>query len=248
MNVKDKVVLVTGANRGLGRALVEANIQAGARRIYAAARNPKQLQSLVQQAPEQVVPLHLDITNADSLEAAAERAPDVAVLFNNAGVLSSSSLLTSKVGDMAHEFTTNVFGTLAASKAFLPALTRAGARGTGQAAMVNVLSVVSLSNMPAIGSYSASKAALFSITQALRADLAKLNISVHGVFAGPIDTDMARDMNMPKTSAAQVAEAILSGLARGIEDIFPDPMAERLYATWRKEPKELEKQLAALSG
>ncbi|MET0795376.1 MAG: SDR family oxidoreductase [Polyangiaceae bacterium] len=248
MNLKDKVVLVTGANRGLGRALVEASLKAGARKIYAGARDPKQLATLVERAPERVLPLALDITNAASLAAAAEQAPDVAVLFNNAGVLASYNLLTSKTEDIAQDFTTNFFGTLAASKAFLPALQRAGALGIGHAALVNVLSVVSLSNMPALGAYSASKAAAFSITQALRWDLAKLNVSVHAVFAGAIDTDMVRAMDMPKTSPADVAQAIVSGVERGIEDIFPDAMSESLFATWRRDPKELERQLASMSG
>ena len=246
MNLKDKVVLVTGANRGLGRALVLASLEAGARRVYAGARDPKQLQGVFDQARERVTPLSLDITSAASLEAAARQAEDVAVLFNNAGVLASYNLLTSKTEDIAQDFATNFFGTLAASKAFLPALQRAGS--VGRAALVNVLSVVSLSNMPALGAYSASKAAAYSITQALRWDLAKLNIGVHAVFAGAIDTDMVRAMDMPKTSPGQVAQAIVAGLEKDVEDIFPDPMSESLFAIWRRDPKELERQLASMSG
>ena len=246
MKLKDKVVLVTGANRGLGRALVHASLEAGARRVYAGARDPKQLQGMFDQARERVVPVSLDITNAASLEAAAQQAEDVAVLFNNAGVLASYNLLTSKTEDIAQDFATNFFGTLAASKAFLPALRRAGA--VDRAALVNVLSVVSLSNMPALGAYSASKAAAFSITQALRWDLAKLDIAVHAVFAGAIDTDMVRAMDMPKTSPEDVARAIVSGVEQGLEDIFPDAMSQSLFATWRRDPKELERQLAGMSG
>jgi NAD(P)-dependent dehydrogenase (short-subunit alcohol dehydrogenase family) len=246
MNLKDKVVLVTGANRGLGRALVEASLSAGAGRVYAGARNPEQLRELVAEAPERVVPLALDITQPSSLAAAAEHAPDVAVLFNNAGVLASYNLLTSASADIAQDFATNCFGMLAASKAFLPALQRAAK--AGGAALVNVLSVVSLCNMPALGAYSASKAAAFSLTQALRWDLGKLNIGVHGVFAGAIDTDMVRAMNMAKTSPADVAHAIIAGVEKGVEDIFPDPMSQGAFATWRQDPKELERQLASMSG
>lgn len=151
-------------------------------------------------------------------------------------------------GGVAQDFATNCFGTLAASKAFLPALSRAGAGAGGHAALVNVLSVVSLCNMPALGAYSASKAAAYSITQALRWDLAKLNIAVHAVFAGAIDTDMVRAMEMTKTSPEDVARAIVSGVERGVEDIFPDPMSKDLCATWRRDPKELERQLASMSG
>jgi len=246
MKLKDAVVLVTGANRGLGSALVTASLAAGARRIYAGARDPKQLAAVLARAPERIVPLGIDITNVDSLAAAAESAPDVSVLFNNAGILASHNFLTSSSAEIAQDFSTNFFGTLAATKAFLPALTRAGA--AGQAALVNVLSVVSLANMPALGAYSASKAAAFSLTQALRSDLGKLNISVHGVFAGAIDTDMVRAMQMTKTSPASVAAAIVEGVEQGLEDIFPDPMSRGASATWRSDPKELERQLASMSG
>ncbi len=246
MKLTNQIVLVTGANRGLGRALVEACLSAGARRVYAGARNPEQLSELVARAPERVVPLALDITSQSSLAEAAQRAPDVTVLFNNAGVLASYHLLTSKAEDIALDFATNCFGTLNATKAFLPALQRAGARG--EAALVNVLSVVSLCNMPALGAYSASKAAAFSMTQALRADLAPSNIFVHGVLAGAIDTDMVRAMTMAKTSPADVAQAILAGMERGQEDIFPDPMSQGAFETWRRDPKELERALAGMSG
>lgn len=246
MKLKDQVVLVTGANRGLGRALVDAALQAGARRVYAAARNPQQLRELAAREPARVVSLALDITNEASLAAAAAQAPDVGVLFNNAGVLSSYNLLTSNADAIHQDFATNCFGTLAATKAFLPALRRAGA--AGGAAVINVLSVVSLANMPALGAYSASKAAASSLTQALRYDLAKLGISVHGVFAGAIDTDMVKDMTITKTRPSDVANAVIAGLEQGAEDIFPDAMSQGAFATWRRDPKELERQLASMSG
>lgn len=245
MKLNEQVVLVTGANRGLGRALVDAALQAGARRVYAAARDPQQLREVAARE-RRVVPLALDITSEASLAAAAAQAPDVSVLFNNAGVLASYNLLTSKADDISLDFATNCFGTLAATKAFLPALQRAGV--AGGAAVVNVLSVVSLSNMPALGAYSASKAAAFSITQALRYDLAKRGISVHAVFAGAMDTDMVRAMTMTKTSPVDVASAVIAGLEDGAEDIFPDPMSQGAFATWRRDPKELERQLASMSG
>lgn len=246
MMMKDSVVLVTGANRGLGRALVEASLSAGARQVYAGARDPRQLAALAEQTAGRVVPLALDITSAESLEAAARQAADVTVLFNNAGVLASLELLTSSSAAIEQDFATNVFGTLAATRAFLPALRRAGARGG--AALVNVLSVVSLANMPAIGAYSASKAAAHSLTQALRAALAESHVRVHGVFAGAIDTDMVRGMEGAKTPPLDVARAIVAGVEEGIDDIFPDPMSQAFHATWRRDPKELERQLAAMSG
>lgn len=102
--------------------------------------------------------------------------------------------------------------------------------------------------MPGIAGYSASKAAAASITQALRGDLSKFNVGVHGVFKGAIDTDMVRAMDMAKTSAEDVAKAIVDGVELGREDIFPDPMSQGAFATWRRDPKELERQLASMSG
>jgi NAD(P)-dependent dehydrogenase (short-subunit alcohol dehydrogenase family) len=236
MNIENAVVLVTGANRGLGRALVQAALSAGARKVYAAARDPRQVES-----NERVVPIALDITNARSLKAAAEKATDVTVLFNNAGVLASGSVLASTNEAIAQEFTTNLFGLLGATRAFLPALERAGG-----AAIVNVLSVASLGNVPGIGAYSASKAAAFSITQALRKELEGKAIAVHGVFAGPIDTDMVKAMPMDKTSPADVARAIVEGVQRGEEDIAPDPVARTVLDMWRRDPKAVERQMASM--
>jgi len=148
------VVLVTGANRGLGLELMEAAIAAGARKVYAAVRDPKQLAALVERSAGRVEPLALDITDERSL-AAAEKAPDVSVLFNNADVLASYNVLTATSAQMTHDFATNFFGTLAATKACLPALERAAQ--AGPAAIVNVLSVESLANVPALAAYSASR-------------------------------------------------------------------------------------------
>lgn len=243
MKMNDAVALVTGANRGLGRALVEALLSGGAKRIYAAARDPKKLDELVVRAPDRIVPLALDVTDPRSLEAAAARATDIEVLYNNAGVLASYNVLTSTAEQIAQDFETNFFGLVAATKAFLPALERAGTGG--RAALVNILSVASLANVPAIGAYSASKAAAFSITQALRGDLGKKGIAVHGVFAAAIDTEMTRDMDIPKTSAADVAAAILAGVAEGLEDISTDAISRDVLATWKRDPKALERQLGA---
>lgn len=240
----DSVVLVTGANRGLGRALVEAYLARGATKVYAAARDPKQLEALARSAEGRVVPLALDVTDAASLAAAAAAAPDVRVLVNNAGVLASYNVLSATAEEMRRDFDVNFHGTLATTKALLPALERAGR--DGGARVVNVLSIASLANVPAIAAYSASKAAALSITQALRVELAKKNVRVHGVLAGAIDTDMVRGMEMPKTSPVDVARGILEGLDRDEDDIAPDPMSRDLVAMWRKDPKALERQLGTM--
>lgn len=246
MNMKNRVMLVTGANRGLGRELVAWGLKEGARKVYAGARDPEQLKDLADQSQGRVVPVPLDVTREESLAEAARVASDVTLLFNNAGTLASHGVLTSRAEELQRDFATNAFGIVSATKAFLPALVR-GAK-EGGAAVVNVLSVVSLANMPALGGYSASKAAAYSLTQSLRSELAPQGVKVHGVFAGAIDTDMTRGMDMPKARAADVAAAIFRGVEAGVEDIFPDAMAEGLFATWRRDPKELERQLASMSG
>ncbi|WP_205633611.1 SDR family oxidoreductase [Labilithrix luteola] len=244
MNIRDNVILVTGANRGLGRALVLASLEAGAKRIYAGARDPKQLEALVATAPDRIVPLALDVTDTTTLEAAAARATDVTMVFNNAGVLASFDALTSTTEEIARDLAINFYGLVNTTKAFLPALERAGANGG--AAFVNVLSVASLGNVPGLGGYSASKAAAFSVTQGFRARLAGKGIRVFGVFPGPIDTDMVREIEMAKTSPADVANAILDGVQQGIEDISPDPVSRDVVALWKRDPKAVERQMATM--
>ncbi|HET9621582.1 MAG TPA: SDR family oxidoreductase [Kofleriaceae bacterium] len=243
MKLTNATVLVTGANRGLGRALVTAALAAGARKVYATARDAAQLADLVAAAPDRVVALALDITDATQLAAAAARAGDIDLLINNAGVLTGFGLLTTSAADLVRDFEVNVFGTLAATRAFVPALERAGT-----AAVVNVLSIASLANMPALGGYAAAKAASHSITQGLRHELGKKHIAVHAVFPGPIDTDMVRAMAMAKASADDVARAILDGVARGDDEIFPDPVSRELIAMYKRDPSALGRQFIAMSG
>jgi NAD(P)-dependent dehydrogenase (short-subunit alcohol dehydrogenase family) len=240
MKIEDSVVLITGANRGLGRALVAASIEAGAKRVYAAARDPSRLDGVLGSTGGRVVALALDVTQARSIETAAARASDVSVLINNAGVLAAFGVLAATPAQIEQDFATNFFGTLATTRAFLPALER------GRGALVNVLSVVSLANMPGLGGYSAAKAAAFSVTQTLRSELASRGVSVHGVFPGPIDTDMVREFPLAKTSPEQVAKAILEGVQQDLEDIFPDAVARQMFELWRHDPKALERQLAAM--
>jgi short-subunit dehydrogenase len=137
---------------------------------------------------------------------------------------------------------TNAFGSIAVSRAFVPALARAAA--AGGAAIVTVLSVASLASVPALGAYAASKAAAFSLTQALRSELAAQRIAVHAALPGSIDTDMVRGMEMAKTSPADVARGIVEGVEAGHDDIAPDPMARELYAMWLHDPRGVERFFA----
>ncbi len=234
-------VLVTGANRGLGLALVRAALNASARRVYATARDVSSLETLTRTDPERVVALQLDVNDADSVARAAERAPDVDILVNNAGILASFDVLQSKPEDILLDFSTNAFGMLAMAKAFLPALSR-DQRG----ALVNVLSIVSLANMPALGGYSAAKSAAYSFTQALRPELSRRGVSVHAVLPGPIDTDMVRQMEMPKTDPAVVAQAILDGVNAGVYEILPDPASREMYTVYKRDPQALAAQLSGM--
>jgi NAD(P)-dependent dehydrogenase (short-subunit alcohol dehydrogenase family) len=231
------IALVTGANRGLGKALVEALLAAGATKVYAAARDARQVET----ADTRIEPLRLDVTNAEQVAAAAHRAADVTLLINNAGRLSSFNVLRASMADLESDFGVQVHGTLKVIKAFVPVL----ARATGGATIVNVLSLASLASVPTMGGYSASKAAAYSITQALRPELAKSSIRVLAALPGPIDTDMVKDLELPKTSAGDVAERIVAGIVRGEEEIFPDQMAQQMGALWLRDPKAYERAFAS---
>ena len=237
MKIADTVALVTGANRGLGRALVAELLARGARRVYAAARDPRAI-------PEdrRVVPLRLDTTDAAQVAAAAAAAPDVRLLVNNAGALASTAVLSSSRESLQHDLDVNYHGTLNVVRALLPALS--AQPSSGDAAIVNVLSVVSMASMLGLGGYSASKAAAWSLTQALRAELRAKGVRVHAAFPGPIDTDMTRGMELVKTSPADVARAILDGVEAGHDDIAPDPMSADVLATFQRDPRELERRFA----
>ncbi len=243
VQIKGTVALVTGANRGIGRALVEALLARGAAKVYAGARKPETLAELVEKSGGRVVPVRLDVTRPNDVRAAAAIADDVRLLINNAGIVAK---LGGDVTDAnwvtagRDEFETNVLGALSVTQAFVPAL----ASKPG-AAVANLGSVAGFVNFPALASYSVSKAAVHSLTQAIRALLRPRGIYVAGVYPGPIDTDMARDIPFDKTSPAVAANAILDGLEAGREEIFPDPFAEQIGGLFLKDPKALEQQFAA---
>jgi NAD(P)-dependent dehydrogenase (short-subunit alcohol dehydrogenase family) len=233
MTIADKAVLVTGANRGIGRAIIEEALVRGAKRVYAAARQP------MTHPDRRVTPLTLDVTNAAQIRRAVDDVDTLDILINNAGLALYDDL--SDPAALEQQLAVNLFGTYGVTRAFLPMLTRS--RG----AIVNVGSVTAFAALPVIPAYSISKAAVFSLTQSLRALLAGQGVSVHAVLAGPVDTDMSRDLDIPKASRESVARAILDGLQIGEEDIFPDPMSQSMAESWRSSAaKALERQFAAL--
>ncbi|MBZ5541448.1 MAG: SDR family oxidoreductase [Acidobacteriia bacterium] len=241
MKTQLSIALVTGANRGIGRAFVEALLERGVNRVYAAARKLTDLEPVVAIDRKRVLPLKIDITSLAEINAAAEKACDVNLLINNAGIADFGSLLDAPGESIRRNMETNYFGTLHAIRSFAPVIEK-----NGGGAIVNLLTIVALASMPGLGVYNASKAAAWSMTQSLRADLRKRKIRVYGVFPGPVDTDMIRGVDMPKTSATDVARAVLSGIENGDEDIFPDPMAKQMYAAWKQDHKAVERQFGSM--
>lgn len=231
MKITGQTVLVTGANRGIGRALVQALLQRQVKKVYATARD---VSTLEYQDPR-VEKLQLDITNPEQVKRAAESAGDVTLLINNAGVATVGNFSTSAVDDIRTDMDVNYYGTLAVIRAFLPAL-----REKPEASIVNVASIAAFANLPLIAGYSASKTAVFSLSQGLRTELAPAGIAVHTVNPGPIDTDMARDFPQ-KTPAPVAADNILMAIENDIADIFPDPASEEMFAAWRSDYRNLEK-------
>jgi NAD(P)-dependent dehydrogenase (short-subunit alcohol dehydrogenase family) len=231
--IEGKTVLVTGANRGLGRALVEEALRRGASRVYAGTRQP------LVHPDDRVTPLMLDVTKTAHIAAALESVESLDILINNAGVALYDDLSDRAV--LERHLAVNLFGTLEVTQAFLPMLTRT--RG----AVVIVASVAALAPLPVIPAYSISKAAEFSLSQSLRALSAGRGVTVQSVLAGPIDTDMSRDLAIPKTAAQSVARGLFDGVERGEDEIFPDPMSQTMAESWRTgAAKQLERQNATL--
>ena len=231
--IAGKSVLVTGANRGLGRALVDETLKRGARRVYAASRQPSAY------ADTRVTPVILDVTDLEQIQRAVEQVDSLDILINNAGVSVPDDL--SDRSAFERHLAVNLYATLDVTQAFLPALTRS------HGALVNIVSLGAVAAVPVLPAYSVSKAASLSLTQSLRALLAGQGVSVQAVLPGPIDTDMVRDLPIPKTSPESVASGIVDGIENGEEEIFPDPMAATLAEGWRAGvSKELERQNATL--
>jgi NAD(P)-dependent dehydrogenase (short-subunit alcohol dehydrogenase family) len=235
MQIEGRTVVVTGANRGLGRSLVEALLERGAAKVYAAVRD-------VATAPRdpRVVALRLDLQDRSSIAAAAQLAGDATLLINNASTAAFAGPLDADPDAVRAEMRVNFDGTFDVIRAFVPVL-----EANGGGALVNVLSLLSLASTPPMAGYSASKAATHSLTQALRPVLKANGITVHGVYPGGIDTDMLAGIDAPKTAPGEVAAGVLDGLAADEEDIFPYPNARAMAATWWSDPKSFER---AFSG
>jgi NAD(P)-dependent dehydrogenase (short-subunit alcohol dehydrogenase family) len=219
MHISGKTLLVTGANRGLGEALVKEALKRGAKRVFAGTR------STIPNTDPRVTALTLDVTNASQIQRAVDEVADLDVLINNAGIGIYDDL--TDLGLIQQQLDVNLLGTLKVTQAFLPSLIRS------KGAIVNILSVTSIAPYPVIPGYSISKAAALSLTQSQRALLKRQGVGVHGVILGSVDTDMTRGYDIPKVSPETAAAGIFDGLENGEEDIFPDPTSRTLADGWR---------------
>ena len=216
MNIKDSVVLVTGANRGLGLSLVKALVKAGARKVYGGARNPGSVKE------PGVVPVQLDVTSSADIAAAVRSLGDVTMLINNAGVdLGSAVMAPSSSSAVRAELETNLFGPMALSQAFAPVLA-----SNGGGVIVNVLSALSWVNMAKHGTYSITKSAAWSLTNGLRSELASQNTQVVGVHVGYMETDMTESITDPKVDPADVAHSILTAVEANEDEVLADGTAQ----------------------
>lgn len=239
MDIVGATALVTGGNGGIGAALVRAILSGGARHVYSTFR--MQPPSADTQHTDRVTPLRMDVTDERSVARVAQLANDVRVVISAAGVLTAGGVLSEPGTAISAELQTNCVGLLNVARHFAPIL-----EANGGGILVNILSISALASCPSLGIYSASKAAAWSLTQALRADLRSRGIKVVGALPGPVDTAMTRSMDVKKATADQVALAIIEGIKSGDDEIFPDAMSRQAAALWRKDPKLLEQQFALL--
>ncbi len=219
MEIKGSVALVTGANRGLGRKFAAELLERGAAKVYAAARNPESVDL------PGVVPIKLDVTDQESIRAAAEIAADVTLLVNNAGSSTGASLLEGSLEDIKLEMDTHFFGTLAVARAFAPVLER-----NGGGAVLNVLSVLSWVSLPTSGAYSSAKSAEWALTNALRLELAQQKTQVVALHVGYMDTDMAAHVTSAKSDPAVVAGLALDGVEAGRFEVLADELSRNVQA------------------
>ncbi|MES2049572.1 MAG: SDR family oxidoreductase [Pseudomonadota bacterium] len=218
MKIENAVVLITGANRGIGLAFARALLARGARKVYAAARNPSTLTLPGVQA------LQLDVTKPEEIAAAVRQAADATIVINNAGIAQPGGFLASDSEELARQiFETNFFGMLNMSKAFAPVL-----KANGGGALINVLSVASWLNGGELAAYSASKSAAWSLTNALRHELAAQKTQVLGLHMAYVDTDLTRGFDVQKSSAEEIVERALDGLEAGVDEVLADALTQQI--------------------
>lgn len=242
MQINGCTALVTGANGGIGQYYIEALQAAGAAKIYAGARKTSALDTIVAVDPQRIIPIALDIADEQSVQAAAVACPDVTLLINNAGIgLRQGFTSAPDLSAAKAEINVNYFGTLQMCRAFAPIL-----KAHGGGAIINMISILGRVNFPLNASYSASKAAVYLLTQGVRAELAAQGTLVIGVMPGTVDTPGSQDFPPPKVAPAEVAQAALQAVMDGTEDVYPGEQAQQMAAQLQSDPKSLEKMMAAM--
>ncbi|MDH5230889.1 MAG: SDR family NAD(P)-dependent oxidoreductase [Gammaproteobacteria bacterium] len=239
--IQGKTALVTGANRGIGAAFVKALVNAGAQTVYAGVRDMDALRTMQQQYTNTVKPIHLDVTNNDHIATVASTIPQLDLLINNAGIAHGANAISENALEIARlEMETNFFAAVNLTLALLPKLQQ-----SAHAGIINICSIAAISNFPNLAPYSASKAALHSFTQGLRAILGKTSTRIVGVYPGPINTRMAEGWEVEKGEADDVAQQSLAALSNDQNDVFPDAFSQHMIDLFLQHPQELEKAFAA---
>ncbi len=242
MKITGSVALVTGANRGIGRAFVEELLKRGASKIYVAARDPASLSDLLKSQDPRLAALALDVANEAQVLSAAEAASDVTLLINNAGVagfhgaISAPDLTTAR-----REMEVNYFAPLSLIRAFAPRLA-----ASGGGAIVNLLSFLSLVTLPRAGTYSASKAAALAMTRSARAELAAQGTKVIAVMPVQVDTDMGRDLPEPRLTPQEVVSEALDAVESGLEEVFPGELTRQSADAFAKDPKGVQAYMSKM--
>jgi len=239
-SIQDKVVLITGANRGIGKEIVIQLLESGAQKVYSGVRVEGSMADLVEKYGARIEEITLDVTSEESIALASAKIPTLDILINNAGVIPMGNFTNgNSLETLDANWNVNVRGLVAVTQAFFTKVT-----ASENGAIVSLSSISGLGNMAFMGTYSASKSAVHSLMQGLRTELKDQSVLVATVYPGPVDTEMTAGFEVEKASPKSVAIAIINGINEGSEEIFPDEMSRNLGALYLSDPKELEKQFS----